>query len=121
MLLSAYLNPNQDTAAFAKVISSKYDIEHILPKQWCNYDGWTNELWEEKLNSFGNLIPLSKRENCSAQHSFFTTKKKVYQKSKIQDALDIAAKEEEWTPKEVAKYQEIKVKRLLDWFGTLGK
>lgn len=114
VLLAAYLNPRQDQAAFSEFVSEKYDIEHILPKKWNNYDGWTNDLWDEQLNTLGNLIPLSKSLNIAAKNEFFTRKKDFYKESVIQDALDLVSLTE-WTPKVLRKMQKEKVARLLDF------
>jgi len=116
VLLSAYLNPRQNKADFAKIVWGKCEIEHILPKKWNNYDGWTEESWREKIDTLGNLAPLGKELNIAAKNEFFDRKREIYQDSKIQDILDVA-KEKDWTPKQVAKYQEVKMKRLLKWFG----
>ena len=116
VLLSAYLNPKQDKADFAEIVWGKCEIEHILPKKWNNYDEWTEGLWREKIDTLGNLAPLRKELNIAAKNEFFDRKREIYQGSKIQDILDVA-KEKDWTPKQVVKYQEIKLKRLLKWFG----
>ena len=115
VLLSAYLNPHQNKKEFSAFVSSKYDIEHILPKKWNNYDGWTDDLWEEKLNTLGNLIPLTKSQNIAAKNEFFDKKKKVYKKSSIRDAqdlLDIL----EWTPEALEAKHNEKVIRLKTYF-----
>jgi hypothetical protein len=66
------------------------------------------------------MIPLLKKDNTAAKHEFFRKKKKIYQNSAIRDVLDVA-KEKDWTPKEIVKYQKRKVERLLDWFGLSDK
>lgn len=114
VLLSAYLNPNQDKIAFSEFFNAKYDIEHILPKKWNNYDGWTDDLWTEQINTLGNLIPLSKSLNIAAKNEYFDKKKNEYKKSKIQDALDLIELAE-WTPENLNLKQEEKIKRLLDY------
>lgn len=112
VLLSAYLNPNQNKGKFRSFIDSKYDIEHILPKKWNNYDGWTDHIWKEQLNTLGNLIPLSKALNIAAKNEFFNRKKIEYKKSIIQDALDLLDIPE-WTPDTLNEKQEEKIERLL--------
>ncbi len=116
VLLSAYLNPAQDKGKFSHFFDERYDIEHILPKKWNHYDGWTDVLWEEQLNTLGNLIPLSRTLNIMAQNEFFDRKKVYYKESVIQDALDLAELPE-WTPETLTAMQEVKVKRLLDYCG----
>ena len=117
VLLCAYLNPNQDKDAFSNFMNSKYDIEHVLPKKWNHYDGWTSDMWAEQLNTLGNLIPLSKALNIAAKNEFFDRKKIEYKKSTIQDALDLV-NIHEWTPVELEAKLEEKVMRLLTYCKT---
>lgn len=116
VLLCAYLNPKQDKRKFAKFMCGRVDIEHILPRKWNNYDGWTDELWNEKLNTLGNLVPLSKSLNIAARNEFFDKKKEFYKESEIADVLDLT-KVKEWTPEALDKKQKEKIKRLLNYFG----
>lgn len=115
VLLSAYLNPGQDRKAFSAFLDGKYDIEHILPKKWNNYDGWTDALWGEQLNSLGNLIPLGRALNIAAKNEFFDRKKQEYAQSKVQDALDLLNLSD-WTPAAVEEKQREKIQRLLRYF-----
>ena len=115
VLLCAHLNPRQNRLDFAQFLDGKYDIEHILPRQWNHYDGWTDTSWEEQLNLLGNLMPLGKALNIKAKNEFFARKKIEYKKSKVQDALDLLALQE-WTPSALEAKQEEKVQRLLDYF-----
>ncbi|WP_160664156.1 DUF262 domain-containing protein [Colidextribacter sp. OB.20] len=115
VLLSAYLNPNQDRETFSQFMDGKYDIEHILPKKWNNYDGWTDALWRDQLNNLGNLIPLGRALNIAAKNEFFVRKKEEYAKSAIQDAQDLLALPE-WTPDALIDSQEEKIARLLKYF-----
>lgn len=115
VLLSAYLNPNQDKDAYDDFISNTYHIEHILPKKWNNYDEWTEETWAKNLNSLGNLIPLEYRLNISAKNEFFDRKKIEYEKSVVQDAIDLVDVPE-WNPDNWEKFQEEKQNRILKYF-----
>lgn len=114
VLLVAYLNPNQDKKKFSEFINNSYDIEHILPRKWNHYDGWTEELWQEQLNLLGNLIPLSRSLNIAAKNEFFDRKKIEYEKSVVQDALDLLDLPE-WTPEVLKIKQEEKIKRILSY------
>ena len=117
ILLSAYLNPHQDKRLFAELIWGKCDIEHILPKAWNNYDGWTNEEYKTYLNSIGNLIPLEKAKNIKAKNEYLQKKKEYYKTSCVQDALDILdIADSGWTPDQVKTTHLKKVKRLMDFF-----
>ena len=60
-------------------------------------------------------MPLGKALNIKAKNEFFARKKIEYQKSKVQDALDLLALPE-WTPETLGAKQEEKVQRLLDYF-----
>lgn len=114
VLLSAYLNPGQDKNLFSSLFDKKYDIEHILPKKWNNYDLWTNETWSKQLNTLGNLIPLPKSLNIAARNEFFDKKKTVYENSNIQDALELC-NIQEWTPETLEIKQKEKERRLLSY------
>ena len=91
VLLSAYLNENQNKSDFFDVISNNYHVEHILPKSWNHYDSWTEETYEENINKLGNLIPLEWKINIKAQNEFFSRKQMKYQDSKIQDVQELLA------------------------------
>ena len=89
VLLSAYLNENQNKSDFFDVISNNYHVEHILPKSWNHYDSWTEETYEENINKLGNLVPLEWKINIKAQNEFFSRKQMKYQDSKIQDVQEL--------------------------------
>ncbi|MCI9079007.1 MAG: DUF262 domain-containing protein [Lachnospiraceae bacterium] len=115
VLLVAYLNPSQDKGSFADFMTGRVEIEHILPKKWNNYDGWTDQLWSERLNTLGNLVPLSKKLNIAARNEFFDKKKEYYKESEVQDVKDLIAVKE-WKPADVMVKQKEKIKRLLKYF-----
>ena len=114
-MLSAFLNEKQDKEKFSEFIVSNYHIEHILPKKWNNYDKWNENSWIDDLNSIGNLVPLEYKLNINAKNEFFNRKKESYSKSKVQDALDII-QFAEWTPETLQSMQNIKTKRIKDYF-----
>jgi len=87
--LSAYLNNQQNKRDFAELLNGKVELEHILPRAWNNYDSWDKKTHSDDIDVVGNLMPLSKKANSSASNNFFTNKKKVYEKSTVQDAKDI--------------------------------
>jgi hypothetical protein len=109
----------EDKTIFSEFVWGKYDIEHILPKKWNNFDGWTESTWNENLNTIGNLIPLEKEINISASNEFLKRKKEKYIKSSIQDAKDIAANvpDNGWTPARVDEARSEKMARLNKFFG----
>lgn len=113
VLLTGILNPQQNIDDYKDILTSRVDIEHILPKKWNNYDKWTEDLWKEKLNTLGNLIPLEKALNISASNEFFDRKKTIYQKSKIQDAKDFQGT---WYPTDYVKNHSTKLERLFNFF-----
>ena len=117
VLLSAYLNPMQDKQKFLEFLSNNNDVEHILPKKWVNYDGWTREEWSELLNSLGNLMPLEKSINIHAQNSFFSIKQNCYNKSNVQDAIDLAQLTGcKWTPFDCKKRNKDKYELICKFF-----
>ncbi len=113
--LSAYCNPKQNVEDFAECICGNNDIEHILPKKWNNYDGWTDELWEEQINLLGNLVPIARKQNIAAKNEFFARKQAIYKKSLIQDVKDLVALSD-WTPEEIELKQKEKIDRLYTFF-----
>ncbi|MDR2141589.1 MAG: DUF262 domain-containing HNH endonuclease family protein [Deltaproteobacteria bacterium] len=118
-LLAAYLNPAQNRDKFAKVIYSKdtYHMEHILPKEWNNYDGWTVENYNKYLDCLGNLIPLEKILNIKASNEYFKKKKNNYKTSGIQDAIDLTKiSDNGWTPERVEEEKLKKIGRIKQFF-----
>jgi len=118
VLLAAYLNTKQNKTAFAEFVSEKYDIEHILPKKWNNYDSWTESLHESHLDILGNLIPLEREINISASNEFLKRKKAKYKDSAVQDARDIACgvADNGWIPQKVCDMHKQKLLRLKKFF-----
>lgn len=110
VLLIAYLHTD-NVVALAELVSKKWDIEHILPKKWRDYEGWDEETWERDLNRLGNLVPLDKVLNIRASNEYFKWKKNEYRKSLIADVQDLC-KISDWTPAELDKRDEEMLKRL---------
>jgi hypothetical protein len=117
VLLSSALNPQQNQDDFKDLLDGQFDIEHILPKKWNNYDKWTETIWKENLNTVGNLMPLEKALNISASNEFFERKKSEYRKSKVQDAKNLAGQYLAWYPENLKKNHDEKIKRLLEFFN----
>lgn len=82
-----------------EVIDNYYEfqIEHILPKVYHNYDGWTKIEYEENLNKLGNLTLLEKVRNIKAKNEFFEKKKEFYKDSEINDVKSNLCKLKKWT------------------------
>lgn len=116
VMLCAYLNPNQDHNLLSEIYSSKFDIEHILPKAWNNYDKWTNDTWTKNINSLGNLVPIERKLNIKASNEFFNKKKKEYSKSKISDVNELTELDN-WYPENLKKIQIEKINRILSFFN----
>ena len=90
VLLASFLNSNQDNKEYLKTLEEKHDIEHILPRQWCNYDQWTEELQKNNIDKLGNLILIEKKKNIQASNEFFQRNNKtIYKNSKVQDVKDL--------------------------------
>ena len=115
VLISAYLNPRQNIEELAELLSGKYDIEHILPRNWNNYDGWDEETHLEDVNLLGNTMPLARRQNISASNGFFTRKIKEYKKSGVQDALDLIDNSN-WTRDRLLERNNEKIKLIREFF-----
>lgn len=117
VMLGAYLNPNQDHNLLSEIYSGKFDIEHILPKAWNNYDKWTNETWAKNINSLGNLVPIERKLNIKASNEFFNKKKKEYSKSKISDVNELV-KHDNWYPENLKEIQIEKINRIITFFNS---
>lgn len=101
VLLGAFLNPSQNYITFRDFVTRTFHLEHILPKQWNNYDRWTQDSHKAWINSLGNLVPLEAKLNIAASDEFFTRKQAKYRDSKIQDALDLARNHSKWYPEDL--------------------
>ena len=120
VLLGALLNSSQCISDYAKVLRGNYDIEHVLPKRWRHYDGWTQN-WDEDsvelhIDSPGNLVPLERTLNIQAANESFRIKKERYAESQVQDAKDLIALSH-WRETEVEERQKKSVARLLKFFN----
>lgn len=115
VLIASYLNPKQNFSEYNKLLDG-YHIEHILPRQWNDYDSWTSESWENAIDTLGNLIPLEWKLNIRAKNEFFSKKKNHYKNSKVQDALDLL-KQANWYPKEYKERHRDVTKRLTNFFS----
>lgn len=117
VLLASYLNPLQDEKTFSEMLWHSYDVEHILPREWNHYDGWTQDAHEECLNLIGNLIPLERAKNIKAQNEYLRKKKEFYKDSVVQDAIEmVSVPDDGWTPKAVKEKHIEKVSRLNIFF-----
>jgi len=114
--LSAYLNSQQDIHDFAKLMTGNVEIEHILPRAWNNYDSWNEKTHADDIDCIGNLMPLSKKANSTASNSFFANKKKVYEKSTVQDAKDMIYVPN-WTRDRLIERNNKKIALLKTFFG----
>lgn len=116
VVLGSYLNPEQEAEDFKILVENKFDMEHILPKKWNDYDEWDENSWKLNLNTLGNLMPLEKVLNISASNEFFERKKLKYKDSKVQDAIDLSRLKINWYPDDLRNNHEIKKQRLFDFF-----
>ena len=122
VLIGAMCNPNTKESDFFDVISKKYNIEHILPKQWKDdyYGDWDDEKSKRVMDTFGNLMPLEKKINIKAGNNFFGRKKEHYKKSKIQDAIDLSDSSKypskNWSYDDYAKRHEKMLERFEKFF-----
>lgn len=119
VLLCSYLNKEQNPKDFKNAIKGNYHIEHILPKKWNNYDGWSYDSWTSHINTLGNLIPLEYNLNISAKNEFFDKKKEYYNDSKIKDALELADISE-WSIEACIHNNRIKMERLFNFIDGLA-
>ena len=68
------------------LLLNKNHIDHVVPKQWCHYDGWDESTHDTWIHSIGTLIPLEEKLNIKSSNEFFEKKKKSYEDSLIPDA-----------------------------------
>ena len=115
VLIATLLNKQQSDENFCEALYSNYHIEHILPKKWNNYDGWTEETHFNDLNKLGNLVPLEWKLNISAKNEFFSKKREKYNLSKIQEANSLISIED-WTSQELDKRDKEIKRALLSFF-----
>ncbi len=119
ILLNSSLNDRQKRADFGSALQGKYHIEHILPKDYNNYDGWNDDMHKESINRIGNLMPLEKKINIKASNEFFSRKMEKYKESKFQDALDLSEKSSaHWYPDDLEERHTEALKRLQRFFDS---
>ncbi len=87
IMLHAYLHKEQQ-----ELLPNDFQIEHIFLKKWqnANYNGWSQRDAKEYLEKFGNKVVIEKKINIKAGNGYFGQKKKKYQKSNIQEVLDLS-------------------------------
>ena len=122
--LNASLNGRQNRKAYSGFFDDeRCQIEHILPRQWANYDQWDEDSHSESVGKIGNLIPLERRLNIRASNEFFQRKQKEYTESKVQDALDLAdaGAWKHWYSEDVEKRQKESLARLRKFFDAIKK
>ncbi len=116
VLLASFLNKKQNNEEYLDTLNN-YNIEHIMPRKCLNYlKIWTEDLYKEKLDKLGNLIPLEKKKNIQASNKYFINKKTIYEDSKVQDVRNLSAKIEHWRPDDLeTRHQEV-MRRLKKFF-----
>ena len=131
IILASFLNKKETPEKYFNILDEKYNIEHILPKEWCNYDKWDEESHKENLDKLGNLVPLEKSLNIKASNEFFQRKKDIYSKgttrkngkkinpSEVQDAKDLS-KIQNWYPEDLERRHQKVMQRLDDFFQGQG-
>lgn len=117
--LLAINNEKQNHIAFNSI--KKIEIEHILPKKggYHNYNGWTEEQYEQKINTIGNLVCLEKSLNISASNDFFKKKKCEYLKSEIAEVKTLEGKFIDWTYNDWGKRNMEQEEKLYNFFHNL--
>jgi len=91
VLINAFLEEIDNPKRFLHALleGKKIHIEHILPKQWNNYDQWDEGEYIAQLNTLGNLVPLEWKLNISAKDSFFKRKQEKYSQSGFKAAKNL--------------------------------
>ena len=99
MKSAAYTYDNQ------KLLPTKFDVEHIMPKQWSaayTAQGYTEEKFNEYVDRLGNLTPLEAKLNKKSSNAPFEKKKKFYKESKILMTRALVNEPNDWTPDAIA-------------------
>ncbi|MDQ7831499.1 MAG: HNH endonuclease family protein, partial [Desulfovibrionaceae bacterium] len=94
------------------------EVEHVLPKKWNNYDGWTEITHQKDVNKLGNLVILEKKLNISAKNEFFERKKKEYRKSCVLGAKKLC-KIKTWDEKVLARRDDRVIEELVSFFNEI--
>lgn len=111
-------NNRENRLSLAKILGGKYDIEHILPRNFNNYDGWTKETHKENVNKLGNLVPLEKKVNIQAKNEFFRKKKEKYKESEVPEVSELGQSQmREWNPRNLERRHRKSLERLKDFFN----
>lgn len=118
VMLLALLNKYQKPEKIYNL--QKSEVEHILPQTggYNNYNGWTEEQYEDKLNTLGNYVLLEKPLNIKASNEFFKKKKEEYKHSAIQDALDLV-KLDDWKYDDWEKRNKEREEIILKYFKII--
>lgn len=99
LLLAILATTHQD-----HYLPGKWEIEHILPK---NFKKLYKDEEEQKyvnglIEHLGNKLPIEKRNNIQASDGFFNYKKSIYRKSNFGIVQEMAERTgEDWGPKEI--------------------
>ena len=107
-------SPN-DADDYSKFLIQGYNIEHILPHKWSNYDGWNSETYAQCIDKLGNLIPFERRLNIRASNEFFARKQKEYADSALAEVRGLC-KISKWMQEELDKRHNEVISRLLEFF-----
>jgi uncharacterized protein with ParB-like and HNH nuclease domain len=99
ILLHAYQNSEQKS-----LISEKFEIEHIFPRNWqnTNYNGWEKTDASIYLEKFGNKTAIEKKINIQAGNEYFGRKKVKYSASKVANVLELSKYgKNDWTKEDI--------------------
>ena len=108
-------SPDDATGYSNILLQEKYNIEHILPRRWSNYDGWNSETYAQCIGKLGNLIPFERRLNIRASNEFFARKQKEYKNSALAEVRGLC-NISQWMPEELDKRHNEVISRLLEFF-----
>jgi Protein of unknown function DUF262/Protein of unknown function (DUF1524) len=107
-----YLLYSYETSLNGETPSDEYTVEHVYPqtysKEWEKIEGEQNE---NIIDTWGNLILLSKKMNPSISNAGFMEKRSSYENSIFASAREVARKYDRWG------IEQIKVRNveLADW------
>lgn len=115
-LLALYAYLKKET--FENMTSQKWQIEHILPKNWqnTNYRGWSEDTAQQWLERLGNLVHIERAINIKAGNDYFGRKKAKYKASKFKEVQKLAdLDQDDWWKEDIERREQEFITAILNF------